>query len=236
MRRIALITVPLLALAAGCATEWTPFRPAEHLEFSRKLGIPRGPMEWTLVRAYDFEGSALPPDAVVTEGEWEVRDGRLWAVGGSKDRTLLLGAALAPPVRIEFECTNWEDPVERTLGDITLHLNAEPGLSAFAKGYSLTTGSYYNNCSTFYREGKALVHTEYSPVRSGVRHKVRAEIEGGNLRYWLDGHMVLQAWDPEPLREWEGRCLGLRTWNTRMAVEKIRIYQGHRGPDPAVNP
>lgn len=234
MRRIAL--APLLVLVAGCATEWTPFRPAEDLEWSRKLGVPREPMEWTLVRACDFEGPGLPLESVVTEGEWEVRDGRLWAVGGSKNRTILLGPAVAPPVRIEFECTNWEDPVERTLGDITVHLNAEPGLSAFAKGYTLTTGSYYNNCTTFYREGKALAHTEYSPVRSGTRHQVRAEIEGGNIRYWLDGRLVLQAWDPEPLREWESRSLGLRTWNTLMAVENLRIYQGRRLPAPAINP
>lgn len=234
MQRIALAV--LLTLAAGCATEWEPHRPAEHLEWSRKLGVPRGPMEWTLVREYDFQEPGLPPDAVVTVGEWEVRDGRLWAVGGSQDRTLLLGSAVAPPVRIEFECTNWEDPAARTLGDITVHLNAEPGLNAFAKGYSLTTGSYYNNCSTIYREGKPLVQTEFSPVRSGVRHRVRAEMEGGNLRYWLDDQIVLEAWDSEPLREWDGRSLGLRTWNTRMAVEKVRIYQGRRGPAPAVSP
>lgn len=180
----------------------------------------------------NFDTPGLPRDSAVMEGEWEVRDGRLWAVGGSKNRTLLLGPAVAPPVRIEFDCTNWEDPETGTLGDITVHLNTESGLDCFARGYTLTTGSYYNNCTTFYREGRALAKTEYSPVRSGVRHRVQVEIADGHIRYWLDGQILLEVWDPEPLQEWEGRSFGLRTWNTRMAVDHIRIDQGRQTPAP----
>jgi len=218
-----------LLVMAGCATNPAGHPPTEDLAWSRKVGSPPDPdLQWELVMSQDFDGAQLPAGSLVTDGTWEVRDGRLWATAGGQQRAIMLGPALEPPVRIEFECTNRADPEQGTIGDITVHANAVPGSGAelFAQGYALTTGSYYNNCSTFYRNGRPLAKTEFSPVRDNVTHRVCVEIIGGHLRYWLDDTIVLEAWDPQPLTEWSGRSLGLRTWNTLMAVDRLRVYRG----------
>lgn len=91
-------------------------------------------------------------------------------------------------------------------------------------GYALTTGSYWNNCSTFYRLGKAMANTQHSPLVAGKRHHVVLEYAQGHIRYQVDGQIILEAWDETPLPMKPDTWLALRTWDTHMTVHDLKIF------------
>jgi hypothetical protein len=112
------------------------------------------------------------------------------------------------------------------IGDITVLLNSLPDKTFFNAGYALTTGSYWNNCTTFYRKGTALANTSWSPVRSGKRNTISLEFNHGHIRYEMNGEILLEAWDENPLNLSPDRWIGLRTWATLMCVDNITVYRG----------
>ena len=134
------------------------------------------------------------------------------------------------PLRIELEVTNYANP-DGSIGDITILINSENSGNFFRRGYALTTGSYYNNCTTFYRLGKAIARTEYSPLVSGKTYRVLIELIDGHIRYWLDDKIILESWDPNQLELDSNLWIGIRTWNTRMSVDWFAVYQGIRIKD-----
>lgn len=207
---------------AGCAAQ-TPQGDPEYLTRSRRSAMDD--VEWTPVREFRFASRAETDSAHVADGAWEVYGGRLRAVLGDRNRTILLSWSGMDPVRVEFEARLRPD-AEGRIGDITVLLNtlAVPGY--WGEGYALTTGSYYNNCTTFYRLGKRLARTEWSPVQPNAWNQVAVEFAGGHIRYWLNGQILLEAWDPEPLEMDASRWIGLRTWATTMEVDNLSIYKG----------
>ena len=42
----------------------------------------------------------------------------------------------------------------------------------------------------------------------------------------LNGQILLEAWDPDPLEMDASRWIGLRTWATTMEVDNLIIYKG----------
>ena len=128
------------------------------------------------------------------------------------------------PLRIELEVTNYANP-DGSIGDITILLNAENSKDFFRSGYALTTGSYYNSCTTFYRLGKPIAKTEHSPLVSGKTYKVIIELVNGHIRYWLNDEIILEAWDTEQLKMNPELWMGIRTWNTKMSINWFAVSQ-----------
>ena len=182
-------------------------------------------VSWKVVRTFSFNTPAEISGCPVPEGTWEVGDGTLRSAGGDRNRAILLLHTVGDPVRIEFEVTNIADD-EGRLGDITVLLNSVPGKNFFSHGYALTTASYWNNCTTFYKQGKPIARTEYTPVKSGKTYHVVLEFNRGHIRYWLDDQIILEAWDETPL-EMDPECwIGIRTWATLMVVDNVVVYEG----------
>lgn len=158
-------------------------------------------------------------------GTWDITDDKQIATGGEGNRTIIMAPMPNESVRVSFDVKLQSDHPDGWVGDITVLLGATADAKKFfTSGYALTTGSYWNNCSTFYRGGHAIAHTEWSPPRPNTWHHVVVEKIGGKLRYQLDGRIVLQAIDAQPLAIGEGeRTIGLRTWETRMTVRNLTI-------------
>ncbi|MBT4483873.1 MAG: hypothetical protein HOC71_09375, partial [Candidatus Latescibacteria bacterium] len=48
----------------------------------------------------------------------------------------------------------------------------------------------------------------------------------GHIRYWLNGVIILEAWDQMPLEMEEGNWIGIRNWSTDMVIDDIEVYVG----------
>lgn len=196
--------------------------PGVSLGHSRNVRFQK--VTWKEVASFSFDNPADITGYPVPEGAWEIDSGTLRAVKGDRNRAILLLRTVGDTVRIEFDATNTADDMGR-LGDITVLLNSVPGKNFFNHGYSLTTSSYWNSCTTFYKQGKSIAKTEYTPVISGKKHHVVLEFNKGHIRYWLDDMIILEAWDDTPLVMDAGNWIGIRTWATLMVVDNVVVYK-----------
>lgn len=223
-RRLLLSGMVVLLLAGLCFAAAASRRAkaeSNFLQAGRKDPIES--IAWQKVMSFSFDKPEEIAACKVVDGTWEVRDGRLWAASGDKNRTILLGHVSGQAVRVEFDAIATADDLGR-IGDITLILNAQEGTkSATTKGYALTTGSYYNTCTTFYREGQKLARTELSPLESAKASKVVIEFDRGHIRYWINDKIVLEAWDYQPLALDSQQWLALRTYATLLSVDNLTI-------------
>jgi len=203
---------------------------AEAQEHDPKLFLERGrnqltrAVKWRRAFSADFSAPESIAGCPVPEGAWEVRGGVLRAIGGDRNRTILLAPYTGQPLRIEFEATLHADSLGR-LGDITVLIGASPGRSFFSDGYAFTTASYWNTCTTFYRGGSPIARTEYTPVAAEAVNRVAVEFAGGHIRYWLNGAIVLETWEEEPLDLPHGSWIGIRTWATAMDVDNVVVHR-----------
>jgi hypothetical protein len=208
----------MTALAMTACT--TP--PRGDIDYARQL--PMNAIIWKEINRFTFDDESSLREARITNGKWTVRNGRLEALDG-EERSILLMPCQLDPIRIACDVTCQPNPDGR-IGDISILLNKGPDTSYWKDGYLFTTASYYNECSSFYRDGVRFANTEFSPVTPGQTHKVILEKHGGQIRYWLDGKVILEARDPAPLPKGENRWFGLRTYNTRLQVDNLVISTG----------
>ncbi len=227
-RNCCRLAVAFCLLIPGCSPPPGGLQPRpdeldDILQQSRRTGAQK--VTWKPVLKLTFTDPRALAAWPVVEGEWVVKGGQLRAVGGKKNRAILLAPANLDPVRIEFEATLTAGAGGK-IGDITVLLNAASGQGFFRSGYALTTASYYNRCTTFYRLGRPLARTEYSPARPGKKNRVVLEFVAGHIRYWLNGEIILEAWDAAPLPLKSERWIGIRTWNTDLAIDNLTISRG----------
>ena len=197
--------------------------PKAFLQRSRQSGEIT--VNWTKAAEFNFENPAELGGFPIPEGKWEIAGGKLRAIGGDKNRAILLTKNVGDAVRIEFDATNTKDSLGR-LGDISVLLNSVDSIRFFSNGYALTTASYWNSNTAFYRKGKPFSRTEYTPVVSGENNHIVLEFDHGHIRYWLNGVIILEAWDHSPLEMEDGKWIGIRTWATDMVVDDVVVYRG----------
>ena len=224
------LVVGVLAIAAilvsGCAVVQVPFKEkGRFLALSRRaIGSMQHEYCSKPVVEYDFGAECEMSAFKVLEGSWTIKDGALTADAGKRNRAILIARGLKGPLRVELEVTNYAN-LDGSLGDITILIGADDEFkSFFSSGYALTTGSYYNNCTTFYRLGQPIANTEYSPLVSGKKYKVVVDYVDGHIRYWLNGEIILEAWDSAPLIMNSNCWIGVRTWNTKMDINHFAVY------------
>lgn len=220
------VAMVALALLTGCAAGPKRFANKHaYLLGSRRVGCCHQEFENKPCVKYDFNSKEEMKNFQIVNGKWQIQDAKLWAVKGKHNRSILLAKNVRSPFRIAFEATNYANP-DGSIGDITVLINTENSNKFFSRGYALTTGSFYNNCSTFYRRGKPIVKTEYSPLVSGKTYKVIIEYVDSHIRYWLDNEIILEAWEPQPLEFNPELWIGIRTYNTRMSIDNFEVYNG----------
>ncbi len=181
-------------------------------------------ISWEKAVSLTFDDQGDLEQYRIVEGKWLIRNGKLWAVEGDRNRAILLTPCRYDPVRIEFEVTNWAS--NGLIGDITVLLNSTPDKNFFGSGYALTTGSYWNNCTTFYKRGQALANTNYTPLKSGKTNRIALEFNRGHITYWMNGEILLEAWDDTPLAMDPSTWIGVRTWATRMCIDNLIVFRG----------
>jgi len=176
MNKAKIIFIAAFGLALILIVGYWIFKPKAQADW---LQESRGKfkVKWEKQHSLEFSDAAEIASMHSVEGKWEITDGMLRAVEGEKNRALLVAPCGFESVRVEFDVTLFAAK-DGKIGDITVLLNAENGDSPknwFENGYALTTGSYWNNCSTFYKKGEMIARTEYSPLVSGQKYKVAVE-------------------------------------------------------------
>lgn len=187
--------------------------------------------EWRPVGAEPFDKAEDIKRFQVLKGNWEVGNGQLKATGGLGG-IILLAPNLAGAERVEFDATLLPRPDGR-ICNIGLFFNAVPsskGSSSYGEGYALVTAQYWNQATACYRKGTPIARTEWSPIVPGQRHHMAGEwTPEGHLRYFVDGRIVLDAWDRiEPLIPDPAKWIGLWVYETDMIVENFIISSGTR--------
>lgn len=189
----------------------------------------------------------------VVEGDpaCEARDGRLNVITSNqpdskKSATLWWREAL--PADVMVELTAGADlPAEENAANLNLFFHAREAdgrpyqfgrSSAYADyqkipNYIITlTGGFQDGWSRVRRDPGFAMLSEEKSTRSepGRTYEIRAMITGGRIRYWLDGRLVHDTRDPQPL---PGGHFALRTWRSRVWWSDIRISALTRTP-PAI--
>lgn len=223
--RLMTVLAAALALITGCASGM-PRDSQDVREKSRQAGLSLRKAEtvWEKVRSFTFDDPAEMKNFVQAEGSWEISGGTLRAVAGDRNRAILLAEWGNDPVRIEFDVVNTAS--RGLIGDITVLVGATPDKGFFGAGYAITTGSYWNTCTTIYRKGTALANTSWSPVASGAKNRVVVEVDRGHIRYEMNESVLLETWDTSPLEFGNGRWIGIRTWATLMEIGEVTVYRG----------
>src|SRR6185295_14446174 len=247
LMRCAHTAVPLsivLALATGASLVFSqekPAKPSWEQQLSQYLQASRSEhdhliKDWKEVAAWNFDDGKMPADFKVYDGEWKVADGVLRAVSGKPDgnRAIKIADCRWPAFRLEFDArltANPGIPAERVC-DIGVRFNCDAQTGDYTKGYFLLTGTYYNQATTLYRLNIPYARAELSPIVPGKLHHVLLEVVKPHIRFWVDGRVVLEAWeragkgglnssdflDMDPTR-----AIALHTYDTVMDVDNVRI-------------
>jgi hypothetical protein len=194
---------------------------------SSRNAVNNTKVEWEQVQTYTFDDPAQLSSFAPAAGKFEIKDGALRAIEGNTNRAIMIAKNnFGNNVRIEMEVTNYANEKTGKTGDISFMLNSVPVEkyeTFFFNGYSLTTASFANSCTSFYRKGAAIARTEYSPVVPGKKNIAVLEYMNGHIRYWLNDQIILEAWDTNPIPLDPNLWIGVRSYDTLMVIDKMVI-------------
>ena len=185
---------------------------------------------WQEAVSYTFDDPAQMNSFAVAAGKFEIKNGALRATEGETNRAIMLAKNnFGSYFRIEMDVTNYADEKTGKTGDISFLINSVPVEKYevfFFNGYSLTTASFANSNTAFYKKGKPFARTEYTPVVPGKKNIAILDYMNGHIRYWLNGQIILEAWDTNPLEMDPDLWIGVRSWDTLMVIDKLTISKG----------
>lgn len=180
-------------------------------------------------------------DRWVLEGnaDLSVRDGRLHV--DSDEATLWWREPLPADSAIELTA-GVDDPARDNAANLNLIFHAREldgapyrfGRSAKYEGYhsipnyiATLTGGFQPGWARLRRNPGFTILSENTSIRSeaGKTYRIKLLVAGGRLRYWLDGRLVHDVVDPQPLK---GGHFALRTWRSRVWWSDIRFLSVSR--------
>lgn len=155
---------------------------------------------WKLAFSDDFFSNDLSKNWRIIDGKWSVKDGFLISNGG----TLLSERKFSGFQRLEFDAiTDMKPTTDKTVdaskvSDISpfIHARAE-GKKAMMTGYLFQFGGYMNKLNQLYKNGE-IIYSDNKPeirIAPGKKQHVIVENDGGRLRMFVDGRLVLGASD-----------------------------------------
>ena len=173
----------------------------------------------------DFERGQLGAAYQKTGGNWRIRDGELH-VKGARNHPLWLLRTLPPDVRVEFDARS-----ESPEGDIKVEVFGDGASYAKEDSYSATSyvvifGGWDNSRNVLARmdeHGDDRVVGEARKVEPGATYRFRIERIGGTLKVWVDGDILLQMDDPEPLRGRGHDHFGFNNWQSDLWFDNLNV-------------
>ncbi|HUB08253.1 MAG TPA: hypothetical protein VMB50_14700 [Myxococcales bacterium] len=183
--------------------------------------------------ADDFDRAELGGNYGSTGGYWRLVDGELLSPG-AHNNPLFLRAVLPDDVRVEFDARSASPD-----GDIRCEIFAN-GYDE-SSGYLLAFGDWNDSVSLIARldergvpvgsqlpepipnGGRVRVQRTDLHVEQGRRYHWKIERKGMTLSWYLDGELVEQMVDPEPLRGRGHDRFAFSTWDTDVFYDNLKI-------------
>jgi hypothetical protein len=149
-------------------------------------------------------------------GKWEIKDG--WLHGRLiKNDGLWLNVPLPERVRVEFDAKAGSDE-----GDVKFEIfNTD---QAHQTGYICILGGWKNTVSIIARlneHGEDRLESGLHAEKDRVYH-FAAVRTGSELRWYVDGKLVLQWNDEDPIR---GPYFGFNDWASEVWFDNLKIYR-----------
>jgi hypothetical protein len=166
----------------------------------------------------DFEREELGPRWSDTSG-WRIRDGQVFSAG-THNQALWLKVPLPADALIELDARS-----ESPAGDIKFELYGDG--ENHASGYILIFGGWNNTISTIARLDEHGSDRQElrrrGLVEPGRSYHFRVERRGGALRWFVDGKLLLDFYDPEPLRGEGHDRFAFNNWESQLYFDNLRI-------------
>ncbi len=198
-------TACLLLLCLGCTPQGDP-------------GIGSGFFD-------DFERAQLGSDYERTGGNWRIDGGELH-VKGAKNHPLWLLRTLPRDVQVELDVRS-----ESSDGDIKVEIFGDGASYAKreryeASGYVVIFGGWNNSKNVLARMDEHGADRVVGPprrVEPGRTYHFRITRVGGILRVEVDGELLLEMDDPEPLQGRGHDHFGFNNWQSDLWFDNLEL-------------
>ncbi len=173
----------------------------------------------------DFERAELGKNYARTGGNWRIENGKL-RVQGAKNHPLWLLRTLPRDVRVELDARSMSES-----GDIKVEIFGDGASRATADSYTATGyvvifGGWNNSKNVLARmdeHGADRVVGKPRRVEPGRDYRFRIERIGGTLTVWVDGDVLLQIDDPEPLQGRGHDHFGFNNWQSDLWFDNLKV-------------
>ncbi len=173
-----------------------------------------GGVAWKLVANDEFDGAALDPRWQSLRGAWQVGKG---TVSCKEISFLGLKEGLKPPVRIEFNARS------QTPSDLSAFIGSRT--DTFQDGYFFGFASNGNSLCKILKKGQEVAQATQPVAVPGKWHHVIAQIlPDGRVQLAVDGKLVLDYKDPQPIRTAE--TAGILAWGSG-EFDWVKVYTGN---------
>ncbi len=208
MRNIILFCLCFCAVACQSREIGSSSVESRKLVFSEDFAQPQLDKTWK--RGAGEAGS----------GKWEVVDG--WLIGSQlKNDPLWLMRPLPEKVRIEFDAeslTAEGDLKFEVFGDGERH----------ASGYIVIFGGWNNTLDVIARldeHGKDRLAVPSKKVKPNQVYKMAVERIDSELRWFVDGDLVMAYPDPKRLEGRNHQFFAFSNWTAKVRFDNLRIYE-----------
>lgn len=223
MRCVVWVCVALVCVASACdeGGDEVDVDAIAKLPANRDLSKPGRPLE-----GLNLERARLDPrfwTPVDKASPWKLgEDGAITSIG-ARNQPLWFRQALPEHFRIEFEAWCEGDDCDlrfELLGDGEHH----------ESGYVMVFGGWNHTVHLMARmdehapfDGARVMRTDDIDVKPGQRYKMAFVKTDAAVRWFVDGELLLQYIDPEPLHGVEHRYFGINSWETPVFVRGLII-------------
>lgn len=179
--------------------------------------------EWQLVFEDRFEDGDFEKHWEIVGGSAQWQPGELRLHGG-RPQLAIARLSLPGDVCLEFDCR----PDGDSPSDVNCFLGAPPDEDRDeleSDAYTFKLGTDGNRRSGLYRQGRPLFEEDGPALAAGQRCQVRAERVGARLTFSVNGLVLCDLIDPDPLPAEERGVLGLSGWVAETRYTAVRVWR-----------
>lgn len=158
--------------------------------------------DWQLVFSDDFEREELGPDWKAKTDNWEISDGMLVKQHPGPCGEIVLTRPIRGLQRVEFEAVSSGEPGDLS---VTLHgrnhriRSGDELIYVLKSGYFLQFGGRGNAVNQILRMGETVATDKNKQIEKDKVHHIVAEFDGTRVRMTVDGDVVLEYEENDPL-------------------------------------
>lgn len=209
---------------------------------------------WKLIFSDDFERAELGDTWTATSGVWAIEDGHLRGAGTLVSTRPILQGDKPQYQRLEFDATTDVEPYpfkileggpepEVTVCDITPFIHClspdnvpvdrkNRPLHVWHTGYFFQFGGWYNTRNMLRRKGDIVLDQKDAAltITPNKRHHIIVENDEGFLRMFVDGQLVFQHVDKQPINHPDHGYVGLMFYGVNK-VDELKVYVKEARPE-----